>query len=134
MQTTHATRPTMWNGWLNFASYMMMIAGGFELIAGLAALFQHTVYLVTENNLFAFSFTQWGIVHIALGLIMFTAGISLLAGKMWGRIVGVILASLSAIANFAFIDAYPWWSLAIIAIDVLVIYAIIVHGSGLREE
>jgi hypothetical protein len=48
---------------------------------------------------------------------------------MWARVVGVILAVVSIALNFAFFAAYPWWSAMIIAIDVLVIWALVVHGQ-----
>lgn len=133
MHTTQTTKPTMWTGWVQFAGYMMMVAGIFDLIAGFTALFKDTVFIVTNTRLVALDYTGWGIVHIILGVIMFVAGVALLGGKTWARVLAVIMAVLSAIANFAFIDAYPWWSLAIIIVDVVVIYAVIVHGGELRE-
>src|SRR6185312_10304408 len=98
MQTTQTTRPTMWTGWVTFAGYMLMIAGVFDLISGFTALFKDTAYLVTATHLIAFNYTGWGWVHIILGIILFAAGIALLGGKMWARVIGVILAALSAIA------------------------------------
>lgn len=133
MQTNQTTRPTMWTGWVHFAGYMMMIAGVFDLIAGFTALFKDTVFVVTDSHLVALDYTGWGWVHIILGIIMFVAGIALFGGKTWARMLAVLMASLSAIANFAFIEAYPWWSLAIIVVDMLVIYAVIVHGGELKE-
>ena len=64
---------------------------------------------------------------------MVLAGIGLFSGNMLARIVGVIVASLSLIANFFFIPAYPLWALIVITIDVLVIWALTAHGSEMRE-
>lgn len=133
MQSNQVAKSTAWTGWVFFAGYMMIIAGVFDIIAGFTALFEDTVFYVASSHLVAFDFTGWGWVHILLGIIMLAAGIALFGGKMWARAFAVILASLSAIANFAFIDAFPWWSLAIILLDVLVIYAVAVHGGELRE-
>ena len=130
--STH--KSVLWRGWLYFASFMLMISGAFELVAGLTALFQNTVYVTANTHLVALDLTQWGFVHLILGVVLLVSGLALLAGKLWGRIVGVIMASLSAIANFAFIDAYPWWSIAVIAVDIVTIYAIMVHGGELEER
>jgi type III secretory pathway component EscV len=62
------------------------------------------------------------------------AGGAILSGKTWGRVVGVLLAGVSAIVNFAFIPVYPFWSIIIIAICVFVIYALTVHGNEISEE
>jgi len=124
-----STDPSGWVGWVYFAAFMMMLAGIFQGIAGLVALFRDQVFLVTTHNLFLLDFTQWGWIHLILGVLLITASLSLFRGNYWGRFMGVVLASLSAIANFAFINAYPFWSLLIIAIDVFIIYALLVHGN-----
>jgi NADH:ubiquinone oxidoreductase subunit H len=68
-----------------------------------------------------------------LGLVVAFAGYGLLSGKTWARTVAIFLAVLSAIANFAFIPYYPFWSLLIITVDILVIWAIAAHGGSLRD-
>lgn len=130
----HTTETTAWTGWVVFASFMMGIAGIFHMILGLAALFKDGVFLVSSDKLIVMSYDQWGWTHLILGAVVFLAAFSLAAGRLWGRIVGVTLAFLSAIANFVFLQAYPLWSLLIIAADVLIIYSIVMHGSELREE
>jgi uncharacterized protein (DUF983 family) len=67
-----------------------------------------------------------------LGLLIVISGVGVLAGNLAARIVGVLLAGLSAIANLLFIEAYPIWSIVVITVDVLVIYALTVHGRELR--
>ncbi len=123
-----------WVGWQYFAASLMMLAGVFQAIAGLVALFKDQVFLVTQSNLVLLDYTQWGWVHLCLGFILFLTSLSLFAGNLWGRTVGIIMAALSAIANFAFLDAYPWWSLTVIILDVLIIYAIAVHGGEVQED
>jgi len=78
-------------------------------------------------------YTAWGWVHLIGGIIMALAGISLFAGRMWARVVGVILALASAIVNVAFLSAYPIWSAIMIALDVLVIWALTVHGAEMKK-
>lgn len=124
---------TGWVGWAFFAGFLMLIAGIFQTIAGFVALFNQDVYVVSQNNLVVFNYDQWGWIHIIIGIILVVSALSLFRGGLWGRIVGIALASLSAIANFVFIAAFPLWSIAIIILDILIIYALAVHGSELRE-
>jgi hypothetical protein len=65
-----------------------------------------------------------------VGLLVLLAGIAVLAGQTWGRVIGIVLAAISAIANFAFIPYYPFWTLTIIALDVFIIWALATHRSG----
>jgi hypothetical protein len=126
--------PTAWTGWVVFASFIMILVGTFQAIEGLVALFDDGFYHVTKGGLVVeVDYTVWGWVHLLLGIAIFAAGIGILAGNILARIVGVGLAGLSALVNLVFIEAYPVWSVLIITIDVLVIYALTVHGRELRD-
>lgn len=127
-------QPTAWVGWIYFASAMMLLAGSLQAIVGLVAIFKKEFYAVTPNALLAFNVTTWGWVHLALGAVVFAAGLGVLTGKLWARVVGVSLAVLSAVANLAFINAYPVWSVIALIVDVLVIFALTMHGSELKES
>jgi hypothetical protein len=127
------TDMTGWVGWAYFAGIMMAVLGFFQVIEGLTALFKDSYYVVLPNAILNINFTQWGWTHLALGLLVLVAGFALLAGQVWGRVVGVLLAMLVAIANMLFIPAYPVWSILVITVAVLVIYALVVHGSELEE-
>jgi hypothetical protein len=125
--------PTGWTGWIVFASFMMFMLGTFQVIQGLVAIFDDDYYAVTANGLLLnVDFTAWGWVHLLLGLLIIAAGAGLVAGNMAARILAVGLAGLSAIVNLVFIEAKPIWSMIVIAIDVLVIYSVTVHGRELR--
>jgi hypothetical protein len=126
--------PTGWTGWIVFASFMMILVGSFQAIQGLVALFDDGFYLVGESGLVVdVDYNVWGTIHLLLGVVLVLAGVGVLAGNLAARTVGVILAGLSALANMAFIGAYPIWSLIIITVDVLVIYALIVHGREMHD-
>ena len=116
-------------GFIVFAAVMMMMAGVFQALAGLVAIFKNEFYVATRNYLFEFDVSAWGWIHLILGVIVALAGFALLSGATWARAVGITLAVLSAIANFLFIPYYPFWSLLIIALDVFVIWALAVHGG-----
>ena len=107
-----------------FAGTLMIIAGFFQDIAGLVALFQNQLYVVGVNYVLSFDVTAWGWIHLLVGILVALAGVAVLTGQLWGRIIGIGLAVLSMIANFLFIPYYPIWSLLIIALDVFVIWAL----------
>jgi cell division protein FtsW (lipid II flippase) len=120
-------------GFILFAAIMMLMIGIFQAIAGLVAIFENEFYVATRNYLFKFDATTWGWIHLIVGLIIVFAGWGLLSGRTWARTVAIILAVISAIANFVFIPYYPFWALLIITLDVFVIWAIAAHGGDLRE-
>jgi hypothetical protein len=129
-----AAPPTGWIGWVYFAGVMMIMLGAFQAIAGLVALFNDTYYLVAKSGLVVSAdYTTWGWVHILLGVVALLAGFAVMAGRVWGRTIGIIMAVVSAIANMAFVPAYPVWAILIIAVDVIVIYALAVHGGEARD-
>jgi uncharacterized membrane-anchored protein YitT (DUF2179 family) len=82
---------------------------------------------------FSVDYSVWGWGHVLLGAIILVSGLGVLAGNLAARLVAVVVAGLSALANLLFIAAYPFWSLTIIAVDILVIYALILHGHEMRD-
>ena len=121
-------------GFILFAAIMMIMAGVFQAIAGLVAIFENEFYVTTRNYLFKFDATTWGWIHLIGGIIVVLAGWGLLSGQTWARTVAIIVAVLSAIVNFAFIPYYPFWSLLIITLDIFVIWAVAAHGGAMRDR
>ena len=120
-------------GWIGFAGVLMIILGAVHAFQGLVGIFKDEYFLVSSSGLaLKLDFTAWGWIHLLIGVIIVLAGICVLAGQMWARIVGVILAALSLLANVAFLAAYPVWSLIMIAMDIVIIMALTVHGSDIR--
>jgi hypothetical protein len=127
--------PTAWVGFVVFGGIMMLMMGSFQVIEGLVALFRDNYYLVTRNGLLlTMDYTAWGWTHLIIGLIAVGTAFGVLMGQMWARVVGIIIALISALANIAFLSAYPLWSTIIIAIDILVIYALAVHGREVKSS
>ena len=125
---------TGWLGWVVFAALMMGLIGLFQAIEGLVAIIDRNYYVVTENGLLvSWNYTAWGWTHLAIGVLLVAAAFGVLSGRVWARIVGIALASLSAVANLVFLAAFPVWSVLLIAVDVLVIYALAVHGAEARD-
>ena len=127
-RSAHRADPAPWMaGMTTFAGVMLIIAGAFNVIQGLVALFQNEVYVVGREYIFAFDLTAWGWTHLIVGAVVAAAGFAVLSGQVWGRSVGVGIAVLSMLANFVFIPYYPVWSLLIIALNVFVIWALIAY-------
>jgi hypothetical protein len=120
-------------GFILFAAIMLIMVGVFQGLQGLVAIFENEFYVATRNYTFKFDATTWGWIHLIFGVIMAFAGWGLLSGRTWARTVAIILAVLSAIANFLFIPYYPFWSLLIITLDVFVIWAVAAHGGAMRD-
>jgi hypothetical protein len=121
-------------GFILFAGIMMIMAGIFQAFAGLVALFENEFYVATRNYLFEFDATTWGWIHLLGGAVVALAGFAVMRGRTWGRVVGITLAVLSAIVNFAFIPYYPFWSLTVIALDIFVIWALAAHGRDVAAD
>jgi hypothetical protein len=131
--STPVHEASAWAGWVVFGGVMLIMLGALQIIQGLVALFDDEFYVVRPSGLvLEIDYTTWGWVHLLIGAAGVLAGLGLLAGNMVARVVGVGVAFLSALANLAFISAYPFWSTIVIAIDVIVIYAIVVHGRELE--
>jgi hypothetical protein len=131
---TSGPAPTAWVGWVAFASSMMILVGVFQVIQGFVAIFHDGYYHVAESGLVVnVDFTAWGWTHLLLGLLIAAAGMGLLTGNVVARTLAVILAGISAVLNLLFIEAHPVWSMIIIAVDVLVIYAVTVHGREMSR-
>ena len=127
-------RPTGWVGWIVFSGIMMIMLGMFEAMIGLVALFKDHYYAVPRSGLvLSVDYTTWGWVHLLLGIVALAAGLGVLVGQMWARVTGIILAVVSAVANVAFLAAYPIWSTIVIVVDILVIYALAVHGREVKD-
>lgn len=123
-----------WVGWVYFAGVLLLVRAFFQGLFGLVALSKDDFYLVTNNNLVAFDYSSWGWMHLVLAVVLLTAGFSVFSGGFWGRAIGVLAASLSMFANLVFMPAYPLWSIIALIIDMFIIYALIVHGSEVRQE
>jgi hypothetical protein len=130
--TAESARPTGWVGWVVFAGVAMIVLGAFQIIEGLVAVFQRSFYVVTGNQLWNVNYDAWGWTHFGLGVAIVLVGLGVMRGALWARILGIVFAVASAIINLAFIGAYPVWSIIIIALDVLVIYALAVHGREMK--
>ena len=127
--------PSGWAiGWSLFAAVMLITVGCFQVIAGIAAIAEDDIYAQTPNYILELDVTTWGWAHLLLGAILILSGLGIMTGNVLARSVGVLVAAVSMVANFAFIPWYPIWSIAVIAIDVAVIWALTAHGRDVVAE
>ena len=132
-QSMEESEVTGWVGWIVFAGTMMMILGVFHMFEGVIALFRHTQIAFPASGLTVqVSYTQWGWLQLVAGALVFLAGLALFTGRLWARTLAVVLVVVSALVNFAWASSFPVWSLTMLAIDFLVIYAIIAHGGEMK--
>jgi hypothetical protein len=121
------------SGWVMggfvFAATMLVIIGIFHAIAGLVAIIDDDFYRVRSDYTFDLDATGWGWIHLIFGIIIVVVGFALYARQEWAAITAVVLAGLSAVANFLFIPYYPLWSIVAIALDVWVIWALTRPGA-----
>jgi hypothetical protein len=122
--------PSGWAlGGVLFAACMLMLAGTFQLLAGLVALIDDDFYVVTRNYTFDLDVTAWGWIHLIIGAALLLVGLGLFNRSTWAGVGALAIAILSAIANFFFIPYYPIWALVLIGIDVWVIWALTRPGA-----
>jgi hypothetical protein len=120
------------SGWVTFAAVLLSIAGVLNVIYGIAAIGDSS-FFVNDTRYILSNLNTWGWVTLILGAIQLLAAVSLWGGGLFGRIVGIGSAGLSAIAALLAIPAYPLWSLAIFALDVVIIHQIATRGTEGRR-
>jgi len=127
-RTTGVYEPTAEDTWENdvpvFGGTVLATVGLFQLFEGLSAILNDQVYVATRNYVYEFNLTTWGWVHLLMGAVAIGVGIAILMRQTWAMAVGILIASLSAIMQFLFIPWQPIWAMAIIAIDVAVIWSL----------
>src|SRR3954447_15426761 len=111
-------------GGIVFAASILTLAGVFQVIAGLVALFNDEFFVVTRNYTFDLDVSAWGWIHLLIGILLLVTAWGLFSRNAWAGVAAIILAGISAIANFFFIPYYPIWSLVLIGLDVWVIWAL----------
>jgi vacuolar-type H+-ATPase subunit I/STV1 len=125
-----ASRIPHTTGWLSFAGIVAFVVGVFNVIDGLVALFRNDYYLVTSQDILVFNFTAWGWIWLILGLSQIIIGAGLFTGQAWARAAGVVMAVLAAVGQLAFLRAFPVWSVIVIAMCVLLVWALTARTHG----
>jgi len=119
-------------GWIAFAGFMMILAGSFAMLAGLAAIINPDNFTATDS-LFKQSAETWGWWHLIVGAILFFSGFGVYAGNVLARTIGVIVAIVSAISAFVWMPVAPVWGITVVAVDVAIIWALTAHGRDMDK-
>ena len=121
------------SGWVTFAGVMLLLVGVLNVIYGIAAIGDAN-FFINDTHFILSNLSTWGWVTLVIGVFQFFAAFSLWSGGLYGRFVGIAAASLSAIAALLSIPAYPFWSLAVFAVDIVIIHQIASRGTEGRGE
>jgi len=111
-------------GTSSVAAVVLVGVGALQFFQGVAALANDELFVVGSDYVYRLDLTTWGWIHVILGFLVALVGFALIYGATWSRIVAVVLLSLSIVANFLWIPSYPWWSVILIAMAILAIWAI----------
>ena len=106
------------------AAVIMVTVGLLQFFQGLAAVYENEEFVVGVEYLYKFDFTVWAWIHLVLGALVAVTGLALFTGAAWARVSAIVIAAISIVANFLWLPHYPWWSVIVIALDVVVIWAI----------
>jgi hypothetical protein len=126
------TETTGWTGWIVFAATMMIIGGSLSIIFGLVAALNDQWVAFTNAGAVFLDVSQWGWVQMLIGLVVLLCGFGVLSGNILARTVGVLIAAGSLVGNFFIIPLYPLWAITVIVLDILVIWALTVHGREMK--
>jgi len=137
-------------GWISFAAIMMLVIGALTFFEGLIAVIRRQYYVVTGSGVLVFDLRTWGWIMLFWGILLVLVGLALFGGSLWARWFTVALASLNIIGQLGFLGStqYPLWTLTLMALNIIVIYALVIHwegyagdmggerdpGSGVREQ
>ena len=119
-------------GWVMFAGVLLLTVGTINVIQGIAAISRAHFYVANAHYVFG-DLRSWGWVAVCLGAAQLLVGLGVFVKNQFARWIGVVVLSLNALAQLLMIPAYPFWSLAILAIDVLALYGLIAYGKRISE-
>jgi hypothetical protein len=123
-----------WTGWIVFAGVLMVVIGILNFGQGLIAIIRDNYYVLTPQQIIVFDLTTWGWIMLIWGIVVALAGAALVSGRSWARWFTIVVASLNFIVQLAFVGSsqYTLWALTVVALDVLVLYALIVRWEDVK--
>jgi hypothetical protein len=127
---------TAWTGWIGFAGVLMVVIGGIDFFEGLIAAIRGSYYAITPNQIIVLDTTTWGWLTLIWGIILVLVGFGLLAGASWARWVSIVAVSLNFFTQLGFTGSsqYPLWSLTGLILNIIVLYALIVHWDAAKSD
>jgi hypothetical protein len=124
-----------WTEWVGFAGLMMVLIGILNFLQGLIAVIRDDYYVLTSEQIIVFDLTTWGWIMLIWGIIVGFAGYALATGAGWARWFTIVVASVNVILQLSFVGSgqYPLWALTVLALNVLVLYALTVRWKDVEE-
>jgi hypothetical protein len=125
-----SSKGTIAYGIAGFAGALLIVVSVFQILEGIAAIAEDDVFVAGIQYVYEFDVTTWGWIHLLLGIVGVATGAAILAGQIWAMLLGIFIAIISMITNFAFLPYYPIWSLVVVTFDVVVIWALFTQVSN----
>lgn len=124
-----------WAGWIRLGAILILIIAMLDFFEGLIAIIRDEYYVLTPNQIVVFDLTTWGWITLLWALVLAVVGFALLAGATWARWTAIVVGSLNFIVQLGFVGSaqYPLWALTVLALNVVVLYALIVRWEDARE-
>jgi uncharacterized membrane protein len=133
-----ASEGSAWSGWIVFAAFVLIITGGMDILQGFFGIIDDEYIVATTEGLAIVDATAWGWANLIWGALLIITGLGLLGAAGWARWLAIIGVSINAIAQVAFLanypSAYPIWNLLVVALNVLVLYALTARWQGFKES
>ena len=133
-----ASQDTAWSGWIVFAAFVLLIVGGMDILQGFVAIIKDEYVVATAKGVAILDVTAWGWATLIWGGLLIITGLGLLGAAGWARWLAIIGVSVNAIAQIAFManypQAYPLWNLLIVALNILVLYALTARWEGFKQS
>ncbi|WP_433727654.1 DUF7144 family membrane protein [Actinoplanes sp. CA-051413] len=121
-----------WAGWIVFAGVMMTVTSSINIFEGCLALIADERVVATADEFILVDLTSWGWTLVLFGVVMLGSGLGLFAGAVWARIASVVVIGLHAVAQVLWLGAYPVWSLLMITLDTVVLFALCARWAESR--
>ena len=123
-------------GWIGFAGMLMLIVGAIDFFQGLIALFEDEYFVVTGSGFLVVDLTAWGWTLMIWGVLLVLAGLGLMAAQGWARWFAIVVVSVNFIVQLGFLgnSQYPLWSLTVMALNIIVLYALTARWSESRAD
>ncbi len=124
-----------WAGWVAFAGLLLMVIGGLDFLQGLVAVIRDQYYIVGDNGALVLDVSQWGWIMMIWGVVLALVGYGLVSAASWARWVAIVVVGLNFIAQLGYdgSSGYTLWSLTVIALNIIILYALIVRWSDAKE-
>ena len=125
------TSSRAWSGWIGFAGMLLVVIGSIDFFEGLIAVIRKSYYVATPNQLIVFDTTKWGWITMILGVLFVLVGLGLTSGAGWARWTAIVLLVVNLLEQLAWLGntAYPLWTLTVIALEIVVLYALTVRWA-----